>query len=109
MIVKLHTLFDSKTLFFSLLYPGHFPGTGSVQVLEFQKDGVASPWTMAEYRGQLDRNWNMNSLTLCARFQIFFLQVRATFFQLQDTIDGLDAQILGRKQEFVLEFLQRNI
>lgn len=85
------------TILFSLTRLSHLPGIGGVQVLEFQKDGVASTWTKAEYRGQVDRDWKMNSLTMCARFKIFFLHVRGTFLQLEDTIDGLDFQILGRK------------
>ncbi|XP_071530491.1 uncharacterized protein [Panulirus ornatus] len=69
--------------------------TESIQVLEFQKDGVATPWTMAEYQGKLDRNWKMDSLTLCARFQIFFLHSRGTFFQLWDRVENLDSQLKG--------------
>ncbi|XP_071530537.1 uncharacterized protein [Panulirus ornatus] len=70
-------------------------GAESIQVLEFQKDGAASWWTVAEYQGKLDRNWKMDSLTLCARFQIFFLHSRATFLQLQDLVDDLDCQLKG--------------
>ncbi|XP_071552922.1 uncharacterized protein [Panulirus ornatus] len=69
--------------------------TASIQVLEFQKDGVATHWTVAEYQGELDHNWKMDSLTLCARFQIFFLHSRGTFLQLRDYVDNLDCQLKG--------------
>ncbi|XP_069173660.1 uncharacterized protein [Procambarus clarkii] len=59
----------------------------SIQVLEFQKDGVASLSTMAVYRGKLDRAWRMASLSLCCRFKLFFLHTRATVLQLGDTVD----------------------
>ncbi|XP_071516802.1 LOW QUALITY PROTEIN: uncharacterized protein [Panulirus ornatus] len=70
-------------------------GTESIQVLEFQKDGVASWWTVAEYQGELDRNRKMDSLTLCARFQIFFLHSRSTLFRLRDHDEDLDSQLIG--------------
>ncbi|XP_071540839.1 uncharacterized protein [Panulirus ornatus] len=70
-------------------------GAESIQVLEFQKDGVASWWTLAEYEGKLDRNWKMDSLTLCARFQIFFLHSRSTFFRLRDREEDLHYQLNG--------------
>ncbi|XP_071530536.1 uncharacterized protein [Panulirus ornatus] len=70
-------------------------GAESIQVLEFQRDGVATQSTMAEYEGKLDHNWKMDSLTLCARFQIFFLHGRSTFFRLWDRVDGLPYQLIG--------------
>ncbi|XP_045582905.2 uncharacterized protein [Procambarus clarkii] len=82
----------------TLLLLGTFlllPGGTSIQVLEFQKDGVASLSTMAVYRGKLDRAWRMASLSLCCRFKLFFLHTRATFFQLWDKVDNWDSQIKG--------------
>ncbi|XP_071542888.1 uncharacterized protein [Panulirus ornatus] len=76
-------------------YPDLHQGAESIQVLEFQKDGVASWWTVAEYQGKLDRSWKMDSLTLCARFKIFFLHSRGTFFMLGDSVDNLHFQLKG--------------
>lgn len=67
----------------------------NIQVLEFQKDGVASWWTVAEYKVKLDRKRQMNSLTLCGRFKLYFLHSRSTFFQLFDLKDNIDAQLKG--------------
>ncbi|KAG7167884.1 uncharacterized protein LOC121867842 [Homarus americanus] len=72
-----------------------FHGTSSIQVLEFQKDGKATLETMGLYKGTLDRNWRMDSLTLCGRFMIFFLHKRGTFFQLWDKVDDLESQLKG--------------
>lgn len=66
-----------------------------VQVMEFQKDGVASWWTVAEYKMKLDRNRKMDSVTLCGRFKLFFLHARGTFFHLQDLPSNLDSQLKG--------------
>lgn len=66
-----------------------------IQVLEFQKDGVASWWTVAEYKVKLDRRRKMNSITLCGRFKLYFLHSRSTFFQLFDRPQNLDAQLKG--------------
>lgn len=68
---------------------------GDIQVLEFQKDGVASWWTVAEYKPKLDRTRKMNSATLCGRFKLYFLHSRSTFFQLFDTPQDIDAQLKG--------------
>ncbi|XP_069937298.1 uncharacterized protein, partial [Cherax quadricarinatus] len=70
-------------------------GGMGVQVLELQQDGVASVYTAGVYQGRLDRNWKLNSVTLCARFNIFFLHQSATFFQLMDTVEKLDSQLKG--------------
>ncbi|XP_071514862.1 uncharacterized protein [Panulirus ornatus] len=72
-----------------------FQGTASIQVLEFQKDGVASWWTVAEYPEEVDRTRRMDSLTMCARFKIFFLHSRGTFFQLYDRVENLESQLKG--------------
>lgn len=68
---------------------------GGVQVMEFQKDGVASWWTVAEYKNKLNRDRKMDSVTLCARFKLFFLHARGTFFHLQDQPLNLDSQLKG--------------
>ncbi|KAK3887647.1 hypothetical protein Pcinc_008254 [Petrolisthes cinctipes] len=74
-----------------LLYRGSY----GVEVLEFQKDGEANMETVAEYGGRLDRSWKLQSLTLCARFQIFHMHGRGTFFQLWDRPDNLTSQLRG--------------
>lgn len=68
---------------------------GGVQVMEFQKDGVASWWTMAEYKDKLDRYRKMDSVTLCGRFKLFFLHARGTFFHLTDVPSNLHSQLKG--------------
>lgn len=66
-----------------------------IQVLEFQKDGVATWWTVAEYKVKLDRTRKMKSLTLCGRFKLYYLHSRSTFFQLFDRSQNLDDQLKG--------------
>lgn len=68
-------------------------GADDIQVLEFQKDGVASWWTMAEYKGKLDRARKMNSATMCVRFKLYFLHSRSAVFQLFDRPQNSDAQL----------------
>lgn len=70
-------------------------GVGGVQVMEFQKDGVATWWSVAEYKDKLDRGRMMDSVTLCGRFKLFFLHSRGTFFQLRDQPLDLHAQLKG--------------
>lgn len=67
----------------------------TVLVLRFQEDGVAIPDSVAVYDGELVRSREVYSLTLCARFQIFFLHTRAVFFQLHDTELKLENMLLG--------------
>ena len=74
---------------------GQDVGKDDIQVLEFQKDGVASWWTVAEYQGELDPKRKMDSLTLCGRFKLYFLHSRSSFFQLWDRSLDLDAQLKG--------------
>ncbi|XP_066973211.1 uncharacterized protein [Macrobrachium rosenbergii] len=57
----------------------------SLTVMRFQEDRVPRTDTTAIYKGQLDRNWKMDSVTLCGRFQLFILHGWATFFHLRDT------------------------
>lgn len=76
-----------------LMVSGQDKETSGVQVLEFQKDGVPSWWTMAEYKGQVDRKTKIYSATMCARFKLFFIHSRGTLFQLFDRPQKLDAQL----------------
>ncbi|XP_063885586.1 uncharacterized protein LOC135113890 [Scylla paramamosain] len=80
-------------LFLVVIYLGG--GAKGVQVMEFQKDGVATWWSVAEYKEKLDRNRMMDSVTLCGRFKLFFLHSRGTFFQLRDQPLDLHAQLKG--------------
>ncbi|XP_045130708.1 uncharacterized protein LOC123515889 [Portunus trituberculatus] len=74
---------------------GQDVGKGGIQVMEFQKDGVASWWTVAEYQGKLDPGRKMDSVTLCGRFKLYFLHSRSSFFQLWDRSLNMDAQLKG--------------
>ncbi|XP_071533859.1 uncharacterized protein [Panulirus ornatus] len=53
-------------------------------VLQFQKDRVASSDTVAWYKGQLDPDRKLLSVTLCARFFLFTIHGWATFFVLSN-------------------------
>lgn len=66
-------------------------------MLRFQEDGIITPDSVAVYEGSIDRAEKMYSMTLCARFQIFYLHTRAVFFQLQDTQLKLENMLLGGK------------
>lgn len=94
-----HSCWDLVTSIFFLLLllvMTHYGGeVGSVQVMEFQNDGVASWWTVAEYKKELDRERKMDSVTLCGRFKLFFLHARGTFFHLQDRPLNLHSQLKG--------------
>lgn len=83
------------SLLFLLLVLYEGGSVRGVQVMEFQKDGVASWWTVAEYKKKLDRNRKMDSVTLCGRFKLFFLHARGTFFHLQDLPSNLHSQLKG--------------
>lgn len=72
-------------------------GVSCVKVLRFQEDGIVTPDSVAVYDGTIDRAEKMYSITLCARFQIFYLHTRAVFFQLQDTHLKLENMLLGGK------------
>ncbi|XP_066941354.1 uncharacterized protein [Macrobrachium rosenbergii] len=67
---------------------GEMGPSSCVQVIRFQEDGVASPITEAIYKGKLSRSTLVDSLTLCARFKIFFLHTRATLLFLADNVDS---------------------
>ncbi|KAK4307059.1 hypothetical protein Pmani_021151 [Petrolisthes manimaculis] len=55
-----------------------------VEVLTFQEDRVARSETLAWYRGDVDPNTHLHSLTLCARFFLFTIHSRSTFFMLMN-------------------------
>ncbi|KAK3857175.1 hypothetical protein Pcinc_036553, partial [Petrolisthes cinctipes] len=64
-----------------------------VEVLRFQEDRVARSETLAWYRGDVDPNRHLHSLTLCARFFLFTIHSRSTFFMLMN----------GRGEDGILE------
>lgn len=66
-----------------------------VEVVRFQPDGAAVSDSLGLYRGTLSSSKTMSSVTLCARFNMFFLHSRACFFMLEDTIAGKDNMLKG--------------
>ncbi|KAK7079134.1 hypothetical protein SK128_008291, partial [Halocaridina rubra] len=70
-------------------------GVTSIRVLRFQEDGVAFNSTLAEYPTPMDRSKKLFSITLCARFKIFFLHSRGCFLKLQDTVTRREAMLKG--------------
>ncbi|KAL7635244.1 UNVERIFIED_CONTAM: hypothetical protein RMT77_014231 [Armadillidium vulgare] len=55
-----------------------------VEVLVFQADGLSRLDTKAIYEGNLDRNINFRSATLCMRIKLYYLHGLDTFFALYD-------------------------
>jgi len=64
-------------------------------VVKFQEDGVARLDSVGYYEPTIDRNKKISSLTLCARFKIFYLHGRDTFFNLRDNVTGSWYMIKG--------------
>ncbi|KAK8390986.1 hypothetical protein O3P69_016969 [Scylla paramamosain] len=70
-----------------------------VTVLRFQEDRVARGDTQAVYQGDLDPARRLLSLTLCARFFLFTLHSRSTFFSLSSDTAARDILDGGREEE----------
>ncbi|KAK7081122.1 hypothetical protein SK128_027948 [Halocaridina rubra] len=68
----------------------HIGKVASVKVFRFQEDGVATLDSVALYQGELITSRHVRSLTICARFKIFFLHTRGTLFHISDKSAGRD-------------------
>lgn len=90
-------------LFFDLPPSGIASG---VTVQRYQENGIATGDSMALYRGSLDRSTRLYSLTMCARFKLFFLHESSTILQLKDLTEGKDSMLIAGKRVFnIITFL----
>uniref|UniRef100_A0A6A7FW06 Glycine receptor subunit alpha-2-like n=1 Tax=Hirondellea gigas TaxID=1518452 RepID=A0A6A7FW06_9CRUS len=66
-----------------------------VTVLNFQPEGLPTRDTYALYRGNLSREYELHSLTLCFRFNFHYLHASATVIKLEDSVTGIDESLVG--------------